>query len=85
MVCARRAVCEPLRQRTVDSTAYVCSVFKTLLKYAVESIVRRRSGSQAAHFAYTMRTPFRVFAWTARACDLRAAVAADGRGHCMDC
>eukprot|EP00974_Lingulodinium_polyedra_P006914 656325-Lingulodinium_polyedra.AAC.1 len=26
-----------------------------------------------------------VSVWNARACDLRAAVAADGRQHCMDC
>eukprot|EP00974_Lingulodinium_polyedra_P129536 11210403-Lingulodinium_polyedra.AAC.1 len=36
MACARRAVREPLRRRTVDSTAYARNVFQTLHKYAVE-------------------------------------------------
>eukprot|EP00974_Lingulodinium_polyedra_P081710 7912000-Lingulodinium_polyedra.AAC.1 len=44
---------EPLRQRTVDANASLCSVVKTPRGGAVESTVRRRAGSQIAR----VRTP----------------------------
>eukprot|EP00974_Lingulodinium_polyedra_P132390 11221548-Lingulodinium_polyedra.AAC.1 len=44
-----RAICEPLRRRTVDSTASLRNVCKTLHNGAVESTIRGRSGSQIAH------------------------------------
>eukprot|EP00974_Lingulodinium_polyedra_P031669 3050024-Lingulodinium_polyedra.AAC.1 len=66
MECARRAICEPLRRQTVDSTASLYSVCETLRNDAVESTGRRYSGSQIARFAYSMRTPVLVFAWSAR-------------------
>eukprot|EP00974_Lingulodinium_polyedra_P096059 9309582-Lingulodinium_polyedra.AAC.1 len=44
----QRAICEPVRPRTVGSTAKLCSVCKTLRDDAVESTVRRRSGSLIA-------------------------------------
>eukprot|EP00974_Lingulodinium_polyedra_P009838 944365-Lingulodinium_polyedra.AAC.1 len=40
-----RATCEPLRPRTVDSTASLCNVLQTLHNDAVESAVRRRNAS----------------------------------------
>eukprot|EP00974_Lingulodinium_polyedra_P025098 2427550-Lingulodinium_polyedra.AAC.1 len=40
-----RAICEPLRPRTVDSTASLRGVLQTLHNDAVESIVRRHGGS----------------------------------------
>eukprot|EP00974_Lingulodinium_polyedra_P113921 11030239-Lingulodinium_polyedra.AAC.1 len=40
-----RAISVPLRPRTVDSTASLCGVCKTLHSDAVESAVRGRSGS----------------------------------------
>eukprot|EP00974_Lingulodinium_polyedra_P076484 7402899-Lingulodinium_polyedra.AAC.1 len=52
-----RAICEPLQRRTFDSAASLCSVFQTLRKDAVESIVRRRGGLQIARVTNTMRTP----------------------------
>eukprot|EP00974_Lingulodinium_polyedra_P016010 1553714-Lingulodinium_polyedra.AAC.1 len=57
MVCARRAICEPLRRYMVVSTASLCTVSKTVRNAAVESIVRRRSGSRIARFARAMRSP----------------------------
>eukprot|EP00974_Lingulodinium_polyedra_P113763 11015314-Lingulodinium_polyedra.AAC.1 len=70
MVCATRAICEPLRRQMVDSTASLCTVLETVHNDAVESTVCRLSGSQ--------RVPCEQwFAWSACACDLRAAVAAD--------
>eukprot|EP00974_Lingulodinium_polyedra_P033085 3182342-Lingulodinium_polyedra.AAC.1 len=41
-------MCEALRRQTVDLTASLCSVFQTLRNGAVESAIRRRSGSQIA-------------------------------------
>eukprot|EP00974_Lingulodinium_polyedra_P002178 202942-Lingulodinium_polyedra.AAC.1 len=40
-----RAICEPLRPRTVDSTASLCCVLSTLRSDAVESTVRHGGGS----------------------------------------
>eukprot|EP00974_Lingulodinium_polyedra_P020263 1958605-Lingulodinium_polyedra.AAC.1 len=57
MVCARRAICESLWRRTVDSIASLCSVSRTLRNDAVESTVCRHGGSQIARFARSMRTP----------------------------
>eukprot|EP00974_Lingulodinium_polyedra_P071520 6917501-Lingulodinium_polyedra.AAC.1 len=53
MECARRAICEPLRRRTVYLTASFCSVCKTLRNDAVAIAVRRRAGPLMAH----SRTP----------------------------
>eukprot|EP00974_Lingulodinium_polyedra_P033446 3215588-Lingulodinium_polyedra.AAC.1 len=66
MEYATRAIREPLRRRTVDSSASFCSVLQTLRNDAIESIVRRRSGSQIARVARAMRTPKIVLAWCAR-------------------
>eukprot|EP00974_Lingulodinium_polyedra_P050325 4838538-Lingulodinium_polyedra.AAC.1 len=49
----KRASNEPLRQRTVDSTAPLRNVCKTLHNDTVESNVRNRCGSQIAR----SRTP----------------------------
>eukprot|EP00974_Lingulodinium_polyedra_P098759 9572632-Lingulodinium_polyedra.AAC.1 len=57
MVCATRAICEPLRRLMVDSTASLCTVSNTERNDAVESTICRRSGSQIARVAHTMRTP----------------------------
>eukprot|EP00974_Lingulodinium_polyedra_P129987 11212120-Lingulodinium_polyedra.AAC.1 len=54
MECATRAICEPLRPRTVDSTASLCSVCKTLRGDAVESTVCRRSGSLIARLTWCL-------------------------------
>eukprot|EP00974_Lingulodinium_polyedra_P046716 4476290-Lingulodinium_polyedra.AAC.1 len=43
-----RAVCEPLRQRSIDSTAPLCSVPRALRADAVESVFCWRSGSHTA-------------------------------------
>eukprot|EP00974_Lingulodinium_polyedra_P102018 9880308-Lingulodinium_polyedra.AAC.1 len=60
MECARRAICEPLWQQTVDSTALLRTVSKTLHNDAVESTARRRRGSQIGR----ARTPCeQTFAW----------------------
>eukprot|EP00974_Lingulodinium_polyedra_P020240 1956656-Lingulodinium_polyedra.AAC.1 len=48
MECARRAMREPLRRRTVSLTASLRSVCKTLHNDAVAMSVRRRSGSLIA-------------------------------------
>eukprot|EP00974_Lingulodinium_polyedra_P091227 8846279-Lingulodinium_polyedra.AAC.1 len=57
MECVTRAICEPLRRQTVDSTASLCTVSKTVRNDAVESTVRGRSGSRIARLAHSMRTP----------------------------
>eukprot|EP00974_Lingulodinium_polyedra_P125545 11194945-Lingulodinium_polyedra.AAC.1 len=43
-----RAICEPLRRRTVDSAALLRRVLQTLRNDAIQSAVRRRSGSRIA-------------------------------------
>eukprot|EP00974_Lingulodinium_polyedra_P128772 11207431-Lingulodinium_polyedra.AAC.1 len=48
MECVRRAICEPLRRQTVDSTASLRTVLKTMHNDAVESTVCRRNGSRIA-------------------------------------
>eukprot|EP00974_Lingulodinium_polyedra_P036828 3531647-Lingulodinium_polyedra.AAC.1 len=63
MECATRAICQPLRPRTVDSIASLCTVFETARNDAVESAVCHHSGSQIARFTHSMRTPV-VFAWS---------------------
>eukprot|EP00974_Lingulodinium_polyedra_P026167 2526237-Lingulodinium_polyedra.AAC.1 len=66
MECARRAVREPLRRRTVDSTVSLCTVVETVRNDAVDSSVCRCSGSQIRRLLRSMRTPVLVFAWSAR-------------------
>eukprot|EP00974_Lingulodinium_polyedra_P029071 2801934-Lingulodinium_polyedra.AAC.1 len=44
----KRAICEPLRPRTVDPTASLRNVLQTLHDNAVESTVCRRNGSRIA-------------------------------------
>eukprot|EP00974_Lingulodinium_polyedra_P017390 1686381-Lingulodinium_polyedra.AAC.1 len=44
----KRASCEPLQRRVVDSIAPLCSVLRMLRNGAVESTVRHRSGSRLA-------------------------------------
>eukprot|EP00974_Lingulodinium_polyedra_P066958 6479755-Lingulodinium_polyedra.AAC.1 len=58
----------------VDSTASLCTVLETVLNDAVESTVCRLSGSQIARARASRE---QLFAWSACACDLRAAVATD--------
>eukprot|EP00974_Lingulodinium_polyedra_P117442 11163280-Lingulodinium_polyedra.AAC.1 len=73
-------MCEPLRRRTVDSTASLCSVLQTLRNDEIELIVRCSSGSLIARLRIPcafQKTGAR--AWSARACDLRAAAVADAR------
>eukprot|EP00974_Lingulodinium_polyedra_P126361 11198009-Lingulodinium_polyedra.AAC.1 len=41
----------------VDSTASLCTVFKTVRNLAVVSTICHRSGSQTARVARAMRTP----------------------------
>eukprot|EP00974_Lingulodinium_polyedra_P083881 8122316-Lingulodinium_polyedra.AAC.1 len=41
MEYARRAICEPLRGRTVESIASFCTVFETVRNDAAESTVCR--------------------------------------------
>eukprot|EP00974_Lingulodinium_polyedra_P056838 5468195-Lingulodinium_polyedra.AAC.1 len=62
---ARHTICEPLRLRTVDSTASLRTVFETLHNDAFESAVRNRNGSRTARLAHSMRTPKLAFAWSA--------------------
>eukprot|EP00974_Lingulodinium_polyedra_P023399 2260045-Lingulodinium_polyedra.AAC.1 len=57
VVYATRAVYEPLRQQIIDSTASLCTVFKTVRNDAVESIICRRGGSQTARVTRTARAP----------------------------
>eukprot|EP00974_Lingulodinium_polyedra_P107763 10431049-Lingulodinium_polyedra.AAC.1 len=57
MVCARRAICEPLRRQMVDLTASLCTVSKTAQDGAVESTVSRRSGLRMARVARAMGRP----------------------------
>eukprot|EP00974_Lingulodinium_polyedra_P050793 4886352-Lingulodinium_polyedra.AAC.1 len=57
MECVSRAVCEPLRRRTADSTASLCAVSKTVRNGAVESTVRGRSAPQIVRLARSTRTP----------------------------
>eukprot|EP00974_Lingulodinium_polyedra_P053779 5168061-Lingulodinium_polyedra.AAC.1 len=54
---AKRAICEALRLRTVDSTATLCTVVETVRNDAVESAVCHRNGSQIARVTHSMRTP----------------------------
>eukprot|EP00974_Lingulodinium_polyedra_P131456 11217779-Lingulodinium_polyedra.AAC.1 len=61
MECARRAMCEALRPRTVDSTASLCTVFEIVHNDAVESACCRYSGSQITRLTHSMRTPLLVF------------------------
>eukprot|EP00974_Lingulodinium_polyedra_P000176 16345-Lingulodinium_polyedra.AAC.1 len=53
----RLAICEPLQRQTVDSTASLSTVSKTVHNDAVESIVCRFRGLHIARFARAMRTP----------------------------
>eukprot|EP00974_Lingulodinium_polyedra_P069356 6715429-Lingulodinium_polyedra.AAC.1 len=57
MVCARRAICGPLRRQTIDSTASLRTVLQTVHNDAIKSTVCRRNGSQIARLAHTVRTP----------------------------
>eukprot|EP00974_Lingulodinium_polyedra_P020984 2027717-Lingulodinium_polyedra.AAC.1 len=56
-MCARRAICEALRPRTVDLTTSLCTVFETVRNDAVASAVCCRTGSHIARLAHSMRTP----------------------------
>eukprot|EP00974_Lingulodinium_polyedra_P057962 5581330-Lingulodinium_polyedra.AAC.1 len=51
-----RAICEPSRRGAADSTASLRSSLLTLRSDAIESTVRRRSGSQIA-LARFVRAP----------------------------
>eukprot|EP00974_Lingulodinium_polyedra_P117273 11162601-Lingulodinium_polyedra.AAC.1 len=62
MECARRAISEPLWQQSVDSTASLCMVSRTVRNDAVESMVCRHGGSQIARARISCE---RVFAWSA--------------------
>eukprot|EP00974_Lingulodinium_polyedra_P014304 1386003-Lingulodinium_polyedra.AAC.1 len=70
MKSARRAICEPLWPRTLDSTASLPPVSLTVLDDAVEAAVRRRK-SRSSH------TPNEHQNWCPHgardACNLRAA------------
>eukprot|EP00974_Lingulodinium_polyedra_P035424 3399374-Lingulodinium_polyedra.AAC.1 len=57
---ATRAIC------TVDSTASLRTVSKTVHNDAVDSTVRGRNALQIARVARSMRTPKIAFAWSAR-------------------
>eukprot|EP00974_Lingulodinium_polyedra_P069401 6719470-Lingulodinium_polyedra.AAC.1 len=57
MECARRAIREPLRQQTADSTASLRTVSKTVHSDAVELTVRGRNASQIARLAHSVRMP----------------------------
>eukprot|EP00974_Lingulodinium_polyedra_P052193 5021369-Lingulodinium_polyedra.AAC.1 len=46
--CSERAICEPLKRQTVDSTASLCTVSKTVHTDAVRLTTCRRNGSQIA-------------------------------------
>eukprot|EP00974_Lingulodinium_polyedra_P116379 11158948-Lingulodinium_polyedra.AAC.1 len=48
MECARRTICEPLRRRTVNLIASLCSVCNVLHNDAVPIAVRSRNGSLIA-------------------------------------
>eukprot|EP00974_Lingulodinium_polyedra_P047701 4579286-Lingulodinium_polyedra.AAC.1 len=58
---AKRAICEPLRRRTVDSTESLPTVFETVHNGAVESTVCRHNNSQIARVAQSMRMPILAF------------------------
>eukprot|EP00974_Lingulodinium_polyedra_P071107 6881745-Lingulodinium_polyedra.AAC.1 len=65
MMRAKRAICEPMKRQTVDSSTSLCKVCKTLQNDAVESTLRHHNGSQIARLTHSMRTPFGAFAWCA--------------------
>eukprot|EP00974_Lingulodinium_polyedra_P119257 11170490-Lingulodinium_polyedra.AAC.1 len=56
MARARRAICEPLRKRTVIATASLCSVLQTPHNDTVAIAVRRRNGSQTARATHHVNT-----------------------------
>eukprot|EP00974_Lingulodinium_polyedra_P004424 414056-Lingulodinium_polyedra.AAC.1 len=62
MECMKRAIREPLRRRTVDLTATLRNVCKTLHNDAVAIAVRRRNGSQIERW----RTPCKRLFWCSR-------------------